>query len=256
MRHGVSLLRAGLASARDIAAALGWDIKNYVRYGKRRPKKYQLAWCDPADIKLSTVYFIPVEDGYLRHGQQRDVASMRSKYRQFITAGDWDQNVVKIDDVSIIHRTKERFQQDVSWRAVGEIDWMMKNIRKFSIQDGCTNIEDVLQRCDQLDALFHSVARDEGLLPQRKLHRFAFREAGGIGVGIDRDGQLIWVKGGAHRLAMAQVLGLSKIPICLQIVHEDAVKSGLAFKVARKSMSDFAHRPSKGSPPHAGLSGS
>lgn len=238
MRPGVSSLHAGLASARDIASALVWDIRNYVRYGKRRPKKYQLAWCDPANIKLSTVYFIPVEGGYLRHGHQRDVVSLRSKYRQFIAGGDWDRDVVDIDDASIIHRTKERFQQDASWHDVGEIDWMMKNINRFGIQDGCTNIEDVLDRCERLDVLFHYFSLNQRFLPQKELRRFSFRELGGIGVGIDRDGELIWVKGGAHRLAMAQVLGLSKIPICLQIVHEDALKAGFVYKFCSKALDE------------------
>ncbi|RQD56891.1 MAG: hypothetical protein D5R98_09720 [Desulfonatronovibrio sp. MSAO_Bac4] len=40
-----------------------------------------------------------------------------------------------------------------------------------------------------------------------------------VGVALDRRGQLIKINKGLHRLAMAQVVGLKKIPVCIRSVH-------------------------------------
>ena len=58
---------------------------------------------------------------------------------------------------------------------------------------------------------------------QKQIDANNIRGVGGIGVAITRYGEIIWMGGGAHRLAIAKILKLKNIPVFLKLVHHDAI---------------------------------
>ena len=190
-------------------------------------KYLDLAWCDPLSIQLSTRYFVKKKHGYLFSGLE--IPKERASFGRdnFIAAGDWDQKVVSILDVKAIIRTTRHFSQGLSWKEVGEIDWMLNNINEHGKQDGCESLLDVEKRCDAIDSLKTKLEYGGRFLTQQQINPKNFREKGGIGVFIDRNGRIVWLSDGAHRLAIARHLSIKKVPVCIHKIHIDAILHGV-----------------------------
>ena len=142
---------------------------------------------------------------------------------------------VSLTDVSIFKRAMDRYQKNMSWKDVGEEAWLKKRILINGAQDGCKNDKDIDGRLKKLDNLFESMLLRKELYSRKQLKGFSFREKNGIGVAIDRNGQLIWLADGAHRLAIAKYLKLEKVPVTVLLVHEEAVTSGRFHQLASKN---------------------
>jgi hypothetical protein len=203
------------------------DARNRLRYGLGCPVRFQLEWVDPLSIRYSTRYFPIRPRQYLLLGQDLDHLEILAERARFVSPGDWDLAVSPIDQVGAVARFKDRLATGRSWEEVGEIPWMMANIEGRGLQDGCRSLADVTDRCNRLDSLHEVWKLAGGVLTQRQLDPLRFREMGGVGVAIGRSGDLIWMDGGAHRLALAQHLRLPRMPVCLVLVHERAVREGL-----------------------------
>lgn len=203
------------------------DIFRRFKFGGSAPVKYQRVFVSPSSIKLATRYFIKATPTVLISGGDLCHSAFLDKRRQFIVGGDWDKQVVPIDDVSIIARAKKHFFDRYSWEATGEIDWLESRADKLGSQDGCKDRVEIHNRLVTIDQMARVLKREKRLKTQGELRRFPFREKGGVGVGIDRLGNIVWIADGAHRLALAQGLGFDSIPVCLLIVHEEAVKNGI-----------------------------
>lgn len=202
-------------------------------------RRFGLFWCRPQDIRLATLYFPASDAKYLEHQNDLDMRSIQVQKRSFISGGDWDLHTAPIEQVTLIQRTIRRYNENRTWDEVGEVDWMMRNIQYRSIQDGCASLDDVKLRCLRLDALKADLESGGDYKTQRQLRRGAFREAGGIGVAIARDGNIIWMSEGAHRLGIAKFLRLPSIPVALLMVHEDAIVEHRLFTYLGKSRTDL-----------------
>lgn len=111
-----------------------------------------------------------------------------------------------------------------SWDQTGIYDLMMEKItRTGRPQSGCRTIEDVRARYARLDRIFAEVRRDKALRSPRELprQRGSFRD--GIEIHIGAQGEPLFGNRGHHRLAMAKILGLEKIPANLGFVHEAGI---------------------------------
>ncbi len=215
----VAAMRFATLVARNDFQAFSARIQPRVRY-------LDLAWCNPMDIRLSTRYFVPKRGGFLCGGNEiaKDLLG-KNRYR-FIAAGDWDRDTAPIEDVIHISRTIARFDRGLDWESVGEVSWMMENIIEFGVQDGCRNLEDVVARCEAIDALKDQLERDGRFYGRRELHPGNFREKGGIGVSLARNGDIIWLSDGAHRLALARLLSVKEVPVCIHMIHSEGLDNG------------------------------
>jgi hypothetical protein len=108
-----------------------------------------------------------------------------------------------------------------SWR----IRYFRRDIELHGSQGGCRNLDDVRRRCEKIDAIEEYVAVERRLKSPREINRFNFRGRGAIGIGSGRDGQLIFLRDGAHRLAIAQLHDLDNVPVCVLLVHPEAIRN-------------------------------
>ena len=202
------------------------DFQALLSQHKPRIRYLDPVWCNPMDIRLSTRYFIPKKGGYLHSGRELDKNELGKKQHQFIVSGGWDQHTTPIEDVKHITRTIDHFDKGLDWDTVGEVTWMMDNIAEYGVQDDCRNLEDVTVRCDAIDRLKQSIQQGGRFYSRRELNPDNFREKGGIGICLSRNGDIIWFSDGAHRLAIAQMLCLKEVPVCVYMIHPDAISNG------------------------------
>ncbi len=78
----------------------------------------------------------------------------------------------------------------------------------------------ILERCRRIDELYESI-RTDGYRTQRELGvRSIMRVTDEIVVDVGRDGTILFVNG-RHRLAIAKLLDLEAVPVCVLVRHGD-----------------------------------
>lgn len=83
-----------------------------------------------------------------------------------------------------------------------------------------TTEEGILERCEKVDKLYEDI-QEKGYLSQREQDNDLFKQAlDEVCVDIARDGTFLFVNG-RHRLAIAKILGLDRIPVNVLVRHED-----------------------------------
>lgn len=211
------------------------ELRVVIKYGLNVPRPFQCIYIKPSEIAFSTKYFREGSPKVLCSEEDIDDAGFLKVRHKFITGGNWDLETVDLTEVSIIKRAIKHYQYGMSWEAVGEVEWLMKRIQSNGTQDGCTDKQSIYRRLERLDDLYDSISEGNYILRRKDLSKFSFREKGGIGVAIGRDGQLIWLGDGAHRLVIAMALKLPKIPVALLLLHEEAFNSGRFDVILDKS---------------------
>lgn len=191
---GTMGLRRQLRTLRRDAAAL-------LRYGSDAPRFAERLWLHPYDVV-----------GALS-------SPINQKLRGPVATGDWDRHLVPLERLPKIAICLSHWEAGVSWRDAGAYDLMMSLIGETGhAVDGCSTFADVVKRYERLDRLFDTVSQE------RQLRAAPFRrEFGGVLIHLDRDGRPVFGGGGCHRMAIASILALSRMPARLGVVHQQAL---------------------------------
>jgi hypothetical protein len=193
------------------------DFRTMLEIGLNSPRKFMTLYVPPKDIGR-----VVVAPGFGVH---------RKKSPQVLLGGDWDRDALRWEDRTenetgaILAGMRARILDGVSWEETGLYDRMERLIARHGSYDRCCCRDDIVRRYAALDGLI-AFARAHGRLRHRAEIGPGFRELGGIDVAMGRDGEVLKSGGGGHRLAVAQVLDLPVIPVCVNIVHPLAVSSG------------------------------
>ena len=190
------------------------DLSNSVRFGVQAPRYAQRILVDPRALSH-----------YIQSGPGRSSTGR-------VLDGAWDLDVDRVCDHPKIMVCVEHFVNGKSWQDSGAIELMSNLIKEMPGADSCWNLDDMKHRYRKLDEVFQTVKREGRLRPQSELRPTAFRELGGVYVHIDRHAQPIFGSAGWHRLAIAQILQLKRIPAQLGAVHRHAIndwKSNVVF---------------------------
>ena len=138
--------------------------------------------------------------------------------RRFVLEGDWDLNKKELFPGLLNHPHFSCVYELAEGRAYWETQHfakMMKALQKSGrTERGIANEEGVHDYFLKLVQIFSDV-RDHGYKSQRELGKSGSE----IRVSIDRTGALLKYYEGHHRLAIAKVLGIELIPVCVQFVH-------------------------------------
>ena len=201
------------------------DSRSILRFGLKAPRIHELLWCRTVDIPEATRFL--EWQGALPEDVQMSRRGHPDWHDGFIAGGDWDEWLTPLHGVPVIKRTFRRYREGLSWEEVGEVAYIQDSIaRTGKPKDGCLTLPDIMCRLHRLDQLHAFIKAGGLLLPQKDLRRRCFREYGGIGAGVRRNGTLVWIGGGAHRLGIALEIGLEHLPICISRVHPEAILSG------------------------------
>lgn len=188
--------------------ALGHDAMNLLRHGRGAPLWCERIWLDPPTCR----------DSYGR---------FKASNSGDIIGGDWDQKTYPFDRNPIAAACLRHWRDGMSWEESGAYELQLERIKRHGIRnaDGCRTLEDVIGRYEQLDEIFLTAKREGRLRPRNETDGYTFRERDGILIHIARDCRPIFGQRGVHRFVMAQLLGLSRVPAQVGVVHPAALKT-------------------------------
>lgn len=193
------------------------DAQALLRYGWNSPRKFMTLHVPPRDIER-----VVALAGF---------EAQRKGSPAVILGGDWDRGTVLWQDRReketdrILAGIRARIRDGKSWEQTGLYDRMERLIARHGSHDRCRTRDDVIRRYDGIDTLIDRARKTGRLCPRAEIGP-GFREFGGIDVVIGRGGEVLKSGGGGHRLAVAKVLDLPAIPVCVNLVHPQAVTSG------------------------------
>jgi hypothetical protein len=190
-----------------------WRLR--VRLGSRRwaaqPDVNKTYWVDPKKIEYACVF-----DKLEEYDKYR--------YRGKVIGGNWDQRRIKFTErIGLFKGFEDRFKRGMNWRETEFYQQSLKVINNVSPLWGCRNQDELDERCKWLDRLFEEIKVD-GYKPQSELPRgkqdSTYKYEDEVTVRIGHDGALLF-EDGQHRLAIAKLLNIDKIPIKITARHSE-----------------------------------
>ena len=133
-----------------------------------------------------------------------------------VVGGSWDETTRPWQELSFVEGFSEHFVEGVPWeqtdffRAVTRDDAALNRRWEGSRWDRLSNEEAVLEELRRFDTLYETI-REEGYA------RTSFFDE--VTVNVARDGRLIHNNSGSHRLCLAQILDLDRIPARVLLRH-------------------------------------
>ena len=185
-----------------------FDLSNKQKYGRDAPRFLETLWVDPREI--DTV--IGKEEVYNATGLHR------SKVSGLIV--DWDNvdEPAPLEDEFRIQYCYRHWKEKESWEKIGVIDFMTTT-KKY----GSWPVENIKARFQMLDQAFKETKKLGRLKPRKEIEPGNFREHDGIYVHIAKNGKPVFGGNGYHRLAIAKILELEEIPVCVGMVDKDSI---------------------------------
>jgi len=208
------------------------QIRSYYNWKRsgvydHRPDPFKIVRVDPTTIE---------------HNSKNRFSYLNGKYRDSgkVVGGNWDISDEKQGKITIYDSNEQKntiynsfclhFEQGYGWENTPFIQKVIRRINdgEDSVWHGCSTRSEVLNRCVKMDRMFQDIS-ENGYISQKELikqrtpglknpHQFK-RAYDEVVVNIARDGELLFV-GGHHRLAMAKILGINKIPIRVFVRHK------------------------------------
>ena len=188
-------------------------------------------WVDPDRIETLSGGYERRDRGHLDYVPQFKPREAGWDYLPFeesvpygtLKGDDWDIRHAPFDRLIMYRGVRTRFVEDVPWE---ETDYYQELITMFE-QQGFPPADSSARasaRCEKLDSLATTL-REQGYQSQRALNGHPLHE---VTVNISRDGSLAYNCEGRHRLCLAKVLGIERIPVLVLVRHTDAPEPSLA----------------------------
>ena len=205
------------------------DAAKFARFGPGYPRAFEALTVETSRIRQAIVH--PLEAGCApsdpRYAAlERSFAAARAARTRVVDPSLMRHLVpVDLDTLVKMRCCIAHWRDGQTWEQTGIFDLMMAKIAHSGRpQSGCRTIADVRARYARLDRIFETVRRGGALRGADGSQRHGGRAVpDGIEIHIAADGAPIFGNRGHHRLAMARVLGLPRIPAMLGFVHEQAV---------------------------------
>lgn len=180
-----------------------WRLKIFFRK-RRNPFDFdRIYWVDPDKIVYCTLKeFNPF------------------KYDGLVLDGEWDRIEKKFNELDVFIAFKEHFVDEVAWDSTQFYKNSVSAINRKFLYWECESERDFLERCLKLDDLFKRI-KNNGYQTQGELQKgfLGINRIDEISVNIGRNGDLLF-NNGAHRLSIAKLLKLNKVPIRVTVCHK------------------------------------
>lgn len=141
-----------------------------------------------------------------------------------VIGGDWDRLEKRFEDLDVHIALKQVCLEGKDWTETIFYQRVLDELNGGHVLWNCKDKSDFDQRCKELELLFQKI-RQEGYKSQRELllsqqiHNPLQAEEE-VTVSIGRHGDLLF-SDGAHRLAIAKLLGIPKIPVKIAVRHPE-----------------------------------
>ena len=143
-----------------------------------------------------------------------------------VLGGDWDRVAKPFQETDLFQALHERFVLGRAWEETRYYRDKLARIEAGIPLFGCRTEEDFRERLAFVDELYQWIA-EFGYKTHRELGP-PHQPSDEITVGIGRDGRLIAFSsgriGGRHRLAIAQLQDVPRVPVRVLVRHEEWVE--------------------------------
>lgn len=211
---------------------LSWNNWNQSGDYSKRPDPLKIVWISP---------------DWIVHNSKRRFSYWVDMYRNIglIAGGDWDQSDQKFceatiydsetPDVTIYSGLKSHFDDEIPWEETIFVQTLLDQLEEEQgVWHGCESEQDIFDRCVKLDELYSRIKND-GYKSRRELLQdsndhmrripkfnpmrfyYVYDE---VVCNIGRNGEFLFV-GGHHRLSIAKLLELDRIPIRIFVRHKE-----------------------------------
>lgn len=181
-------------------------FKAKLKFAAKRNELHRIIWVDPICIKKVGVGW----------GQYKKLSEFGK-----IVGGNWDLNTMPFEDLDIYRAFHERFINGRDWKETSYYqDYAYQILRGKNI-GGVNDKKDIPDKFEKFDKLFEKI-KFEGFSTQIDLkgNDTQISVMDEITVRIGRDGELLF-EDGRHRLAIAKILGIKKIPVRVTWRHKN-----------------------------------
>ncbi len=217
-----TLPRRGVPYYYRTRAWYNWNTSGAYSY---QPDPFKIIRVDPAEIKYRS------ENRFSYMGRKYYDAGI-------VRSGNWDLPKRKFTEMytgpdgrlkNPVYKSFEaRFCDNIPWEETPLVKNVMYHIRAGESKwHGCESEKDVQKRCRKMDKMYESMKR-EGYKSRRELiaesdksptnPQWFWQVYDEVVVNVGRSGELLFV-GGHHRLSMAKLLGIDKIPVRIFVRH-------------------------------------
>ena len=202
-------LRLSKHSWRTIKRALAVLIQSLISKGYRDFDTDEVIWVSPKDITFCALREFNIED-----------------FRGMIIGGDWDRLEKRFEDLDVFHALGAVLVDGQPWERTVFYQRIMDDLGKGGIPWGCRDQRDFDKRCRGLERLFRDI-KYRGYRSQEQLAREprstkSARKRDEVAVSVGRHGDFLF-SDGAHRLAIAKILEIDKIPARIAVRHPEWV---------------------------------
>lgn len=198
------------------------------RHYKARIDPFKVIYVDPKEIKYK--------------------ASLRSEVKHKgrylipkVIDGDWDKEIEPFSELSIFQACKARFEGDKDWSETKRYRKVQERIREGKSSGGISKEKNIDRYFQNLEELYEDI-KQNGYKEQKDLEsgRKSFRvnqrsiidrylgELNEVVINIDRSGNYLF-RDGRHRLSVAKLLRLDKIPVRIFVRHQEWQKKREKF---------------------------
>ncbi len=178
---------------------------------------FKIIWTDPKQIQYVTgkiEYNYDPDSPHLDHFKP-----LFSGIDTFggVRGGDWDTHEDEFTEIWEYNAIKQRFKHGIPWEETDffnlHLELIEEHGRSYKSESKC----ELLNRCKRYDDIFNDI-KENGYKTQRDQGQIKpDRE---ITVNIGRTGKLLFNGGGRHRLSIAKILNIEKIPIIIKVRHK------------------------------------
>lgn len=220
---------------RDYVDRVKMDLmfKNYQRlkirgkYGRHAADPWEKIYVDPAKVTdyytngIGSVSEYWKIGGYWSDEFDADIHPWLDAGE--IRAGDWDQHTLDLTELPKYVGAVEHFVDGVPWEETSLFGYYRRLLDAGRTIDGCESIDELLDRYRKFDRMYRDIqengyrSRDE-LCDDRRF-RCLMNE---VTVSIGRHGEFVLGGGGGwHRLSIAKLLSVEKIPVRVLLRHKE-----------------------------------
>jgi len=205
-----------------------WELVSNIRYPN-------LVYINPKE--LTTILKLPAFDDFRQSDGfwRKRLFSMDAE--PLILDGEWDQIIdVSFEETNIFKAMNDHFINGVEWSQTKFYERVVDEINDGRKKWDCETPMQFLNRLEGKITILYNDIKTNGFKTQKELGFSKISDE--VRVAIDRNGEVIFVDG-RHRLAIAKILKLEKIPVKVILRHAKWVEF-------QKTVFQYAENDSKG----------
>lgn len=172
------------------------------------------------NFNVDEVYWVNPQDIVYCSLQEFDIQIFKGQ----VMAGDWDRLEKKFCDLDVYEAFKHVCMDGGKWSDTAFYQRVIADLERGIVIWGCKDKGDFERRCENLKQLFYTIQKD-GYRSQSEISKTLrktdpMKLDDEIGINIGRRGDLLFADG-AHRLVIAKLLGIPKIPVKIVVRHAE-----------------------------------